>query len=61
MREKRDQENQDLYWFTLPHRLHPVLFQQAKNSTQDQQDQSNTMSITLAPSKTPLHPTTAVK
>jgi len=58
MREKRDQEHQDLYWFTLPQGLRPVLCQQAKNSTKDQQDQSNTMSITLAPSKTTLHPVT---
>jgi len=53
---KRDQEHQDLYWFTLPQGLRSVLCQQAKNSTKDQQDQSNTMSITLVPRKTTLHP-----
>jgi len=30
---KRDQQHQDLYCFTLSQGLHPVLCQQAKNST----------------------------
>jgi len=29
--EKRDQEHQDLYWFTLPQGLRPVLCQKVKN------------------------------
>ena len=50
---KRDQEHQDLYWFTLPQGLCLVICQQSKNSTKDQQDQFNTKSITLAQSKKP--------
>jgi len=66
---KRDQEHQDLYWFTLPQELRLVLCQQAKNSTKRITNINlNTKSITLAPDKTTrhtaahssLHPTTVV-
>jgi len=30
---RKDKEHKDLYWFTLPQRLRPVLCQLAKSST----------------------------
>jgi len=32
---KRDQEHQDLYWFTLPQEQHPISLPQEKNFTEE--------------------------
>jgi len=51
---KKDQEHKILHWFTLPQRLHPILCQPVKISTN--QDQLTSIQ-TLATSKNSLLPT----
>jgi len=66
---KKDQECKDLYWFTLPQGLCPVIFQQVKSSTDKDHEDQFTQYKTLATRKQPLlpvansllHPTTIVQ
>jgi len=53
----RDQEHQDLYWFTLPQRLRPVLCQQTKSITKKIKRSIQYNSKVLTPRKTILHNT----
>jgi len=53
---KKDQEHKDLYWFTLPQGLHPILCQLAKSSTKkDHLDQFYTIHNTCNPQTTIAH------
>jgi len=50
---KKDQEHKDLYWFTLPQGLRPVLCQLTKSSTKkDHHDQFYTNYNTCNPQAT---------
>jgi len=53
---KRDQEYQDLYWFTFPQGLRPVLCQLAKNSTKKINKINSIQYNYPFPRKSTLHP-----
>jgi len=55
-RVNREQEHQELYWFTLSQELHPVSFPTSREIHSRTQSSSNTNNNTLASCKKPSAP-----
>jgi len=54
-RVKREQEHQELYWFTLPQGLHPVSLPTSKEIHSRTSSSSNTIYKHLHPARIPLY------